>query len=344
MLAEFALNLCVFDEQANPDRDAWLEELIELGAQMFPRLASTPVLVSNLHGGSWHSHVQQIAESVTDHAARKRCQDILQKAKNALVVRPAILDGWPIDHASWAHEALATSDEEHIERIVTSAETKRKLDDPNPRIRSINEVVGGGFWHGIESTGLLPAKISDQVRALRKICVHSHFLCFFAPYIKGGGDQTDESDFARELIKSAFNRPKGFAIPVVEIHTTHDFPAEDQERLLKWASGIAGHLKHSLQNVQVVRLVLWPYGDDIDRRLIAGVLTTDSAGRQLRSPRWAISMTHVALMKEKPRHYYFSHMDRDSLDHWFNKYCRENIQGFSLAGTIDESGFKTNAT
>lgn len=309
---------------------------------MFPRLASTPVVVSNLHGGSWIRCVQQTAESITHPAARRRCQEIVRKAKNALVVRPAISNGYPSDDASWAREAIDSSNSEPIERIVTSCKTRKEVTDLCGRLRSLDEVLDSGFWHGIECQGMLPAAISGQIKFLRKICVHSHFLCLYAPFIQGGGG--DESDFARELVKSAYDRPTGFAVPCVEIHTAHKFPAENRDQLGKYAEGIAKYLKQSLPHGRVIRLVLWPSGNDIDRKLIAGVLTADSAGRQLRRPCWAISMTHVALMKEKPRHYHFSHMRRDELDYWFNQYCRENMQGFSLDGIIDESGFKANAT
>ena len=337
MLAELALVPCVFDEQANPDTVAWLEQLTHLGAKMFSGTGATsPFLVSNLYDGSWYGHALQIAETVQHPAVKRRCQDILAHAKDVLVDRPAVLD-WPWDDVAWAREALSSCKDEPIERIVTSAETRDKLRGEDNRLRSIGEVLDRGFWHGL-GPGLLPAKINDQVKALRKVCLHSHFLCLILPYIFGGAN--DEADFALELIREATDRPKGFASPVIEIHAMFEIPLKERERWKSQADGIAKHFQKSLQPSQAVKLILWPRVKDKDRRIIAGVVTEDSVGRRLRSPRWAISMTHVAHAKEATEYSHFDLMSRDELDYWFNKYCREGVQGYPLAGTIRQSGFE----
>lgn len=340
MFAEFAFTPCVFDEQANPDHDAWLEQLTYLGAQMFPMLASSPVMVSNLHSGSWHDYAFQVAQFVHHPAARRRCQDILQRAKETLVFRPAVSD-WPSDDVSWAQEALSSSSrDERIDRIVASTETRNSLRDSTSAIRSISEVLDRGFWRNVVPTGPLPATIHDQLEALRKICVHSRFLCLITPYVFGSKD--GESSFAFDLIKKTFDRPKGFLRPEIEIHTMHPTSSSGQE-IENLARGISMFLQKSLKSDQLVRLVLWPSGEDKDRRLIAGVLTADSAGRVLRSPRWSVSMTHLAYSDEPTKSHHFSLMSRDELDHWFNKYCREGVQGYSLAGTISHSGFEVES-
>lgn len=337
MLAEFALIPCVFDEQANPDKEAWLEQLTHLGANMFPRMEATSgVVVSNLYSGSWHRHALQVAEAVKHPAAKRRCQDILTQAKDVLVDRPAVSD-WPWDDTAWAREAISSCKDEPIERIVASAETREKLRSEGTRLRTINEVLDSGFWHGL-GPGLLRARIDDQVMALRKVCLHSHFLCLITPYIFGGGN--DEADFALELIKKTTDRPKGFSSPVIEIHAMFEIPPTERERWKRQACGIAKYFQKSLQSSQLVKLVLWPRVKDKDRRIIAGVVTEDSAGRRLRSPRWAISMTHVAYANEATEYSHFNLMSRDELDLWFNKYCREGVQGYSLAGTISQSGFE----
>ena len=60
-------------------------------------------------------------------------------------------------------------------------------------------------------------KISDQVRALRKLCVHSEFLCLVTPHVNGGID--DESDFTVELIRSILDRPEGYRQAEIEVHS-----------------------------------------------------------------------------------------------------------------------------
>lgn len=339
MFAEFAFTPSVFDEQANPDHDAWLEQLTYLGAQMFPMLASSPVMVSNLHGGSWHEQAVQMAESVQHHAARRRCKEILRRARATLVFRPAVLDRWPPDDVSWAQEAISSSSrDEPIERITATAETRNRLLSSTSAVRSLSEVLDGGFWRNVLPVGPLRATINDEVEALRKICVHSRFLCLITPYVFGSKD--GESSFAFELIKKTFERPNGFLRPEIEIHTMHPSPTSEKVGIEKLARGISAFLQKSLKLDQVVRLVLWPSGEDKDRKLIAGVLTMDSAGRVLRSPRWSVLMSHLAYLDEPTKYHHFSLMSREELDHWFNKYCREGIQGYSLAGTISPSGFK----
>ena len=47
--------------------------------------------------------------------------------------------------------------------------------------------------------------------------MHSDFLCLISPHIRETAD--DETDFAIDLIKNAFDRPVGFKTVRIEVHT-----------------------------------------------------------------------------------------------------------------------------
>jgi hypothetical protein len=124
-------------------------------------------------------------------------------------------------------------------------------------------------------------------------CVHSDFLCLITPHIYGGGD--DETDFATALVKSAFHRPVGFSPPEIEIHTeAPDSPASTDyaQRVARCVHNISSSLQSVIPAGRHVQLVLWPRL--LDRYLIACVNKTLSGGKQVRSPRWGISMPHIA--------------------------------------------------
>ena len=45
MLTEFAFTPSIFDEDAHDDKEAWRDQLKELGRNMFPRVSAWPVVV-----------------------------------------------------------------------------------------------------------------------------------------------------------------------------------------------------------------------------------------------------------------------------------------------------------
>src|SRR5687767_10805274 len=97
MLAEFALTPSVFDEQAHADGETWRDQLRKLGNGMFPDTGAWPVMVSNLYDGSWHHLAVKTAKAITDHRARRLCEDLLENAAKTLVRRPAACSDWPGD-------------------------------------------------------------------------------------------------------------------------------------------------------------------------------------------------------------------------------------------------------
>ena len=178
MMAEFALTPSIFDEAAHANPDLWREQLRELGSNMFPRVAAWPTMVSNLFGGSWHAVALQMVTAIEDDRARRLCQGILENAAKTLVHRPAVLE-WPEDELGWGREAIRSHADEQIERIVASSGAHAILHEELSLVRSIDEVQDGGFWSGISSDWSPTMRIADQVQTLRKLCVHSDFLCLF---------------------------------------------------------------------------------------------------------------------------------------------------------------------
>jgi hypothetical protein len=307
MLAEFALTPSVFDEGAHADKDAWREQLRELGTNMFPRVAAWPVIVSNLYESSWHVFALQTVKSISDQRARLLCQGILDNAAKTLVARPALAADWPgEDSVAWGQEAIDSHGAEPIERIVACRAAHTVLAKSCKFIRCIDEVQDSGFWQGISADWSPPMKIADQVQALRKLCVHSDFLCLISPDIKGGSD--DEADFASEVIRSSFARPAGFPPPEIEIHTEgpHGNPAESDyaSRLATRVSNVSQSLKRHIPAGQSIRLVVWP--KLLDRVLVAGVYAEVASGGQQRSPRWGISMSHIARKPDERKADFFT--------------------------------------
>ena len=336
MLAEFAFTPSIFDEAVHADRETWRDQLHDLGSYMFPKTAAWPVMISNLYGGSWHNTALAMVKAIQDSRARILCQNILQNAAMTLVHRPALGD-WPGEEAiAWGRETITSHGTEPIERIIACKPAHEVLSQECRFIRSIDEVHDAGFWNGISSQWPQAFKIVDQVQSLRKLCVHSEFLCLITPYIKGGGD--DETDFALALIKSTLQRPSEFHRPEIEIHTqgpdnpsSSDFP----QRLNNVVQNVSGSIRSALAAGQKVRLVLWPRL--LDRYLIAGVYTETSDGKRARSPRWGVAMQHIARRaddRETKPPTSWSLLPKNQLGAEFQRYCVGGATGHIHASVI----------
>lgn len=326
MLVEFAFTPSIFDETVHEDREAWRDQLRELGMNMFPRTAAWPVMVSNLYAGSWHSVALEVVKAITDSKARLLCENLLENASKTLVHRPVACDNWPgEDSLEWGREAIGSHCTEPIERIVACPKAHNVLSQECKFIRCIDEVQDGGFWKEISSQWPQALRITDQIQTLRKLCVHSEFLCLVTPHIRGGGD--DETDFALALIRSAMSRPSDFLKPDIDIHTegpdkpdSKDFP----ERLRNVVRNISTSLRSALAPGQKIRLVLWP--KLLDRYLIAGIYTEISKGKRVRSPRWGVSMQHIARKaddREVKPPTSWSLLPKNQLGDEFSRYCSE---------------------
>lgn len=335
MLAEFAFTPAIFDEAAHEDKDVWLDELRELGATMFPRLSASPIMVSNLYEGSWQPEVEKIVTAIEDHRARKLCQDLLTKVRGSLVFRPARKD-WPSDEYAWGREAVESATEEPIERIIASRATHKTLIDEGHSVRCISEVRDAGFWQGIAANGTVAMRIPDQVNLLRKLCVHSEFLCVLTPHIYGGAD--DETDMMKEVIRSALRRPAGYRAVAIDIHTEgprgNPSDADFATRLASSTSSISQALKQVLAKGETVNLYVWP--KLLHRYVVGGVFTETTGGTRLRSPRWGISLQHFARRGDdsgqapSP----WNLLTRDSLLDCFNRYFADGVTGYLAPSPI----------
>ncbi len=335
MIGEFAFTPSVFDEEANPESESWKEQLRELGSTMFPRTAAWPVMVSNLYDGSWHNEALNLARSIKDSRAKLLCEGLLKNINDVLVRRPPVKD-WPTDGANWAREALASHLTEPIDRIIGCHAVRDQLATDNLTIRCIDEVADAGFWSGIASQWSQELKIADQVQAIRKLAVHAEFLCVISPHIRG--EDTDETQFAVEMIQSALRRPREFGGVDIEVHAeAPEKPWESSyaDRLRILTSNIRTSLLAALPPSQTVKLVLWP--KLLDRYLVAGVYTEMSGGRRVRSPRWGIAMQHIARPQDTraanpPTNW--SLMIKSQLGDVFNRHCTGNPTAAVQSTTI----------
>ncbi len=339
MLAEFALTPSIFDESAHSDQEEWREQLRELGSTMFPRTAAWPVMISNLYEGSWENEALTLMKSIKDQKARLLCSDILTNIAKTMVLRPACGE-WPGDDpTAWAEEALASHDDFPMDRIIACKASYESLRSKSRSIRCIDEVQDSGFWKDVESSWSQTMKINDQILSLRKLCVHSGFVGLITPHIYGGGD--DETDFAIELIKSSFDRPKAYGPVEIEIHTEgpKDPTSCDYEaRLNNVVNGIAIAFRRVLNPGQMVRLIVWP--KLLDRYLIAGVHTELLDGTRVRSPRWGVSMQHVARKSDervtKPPTQWSLFTSKQLSDE-FDRYCKSGVAGYVRSIEISSS-------
>ncbi len=322
MIGEFALTPSIFDEMANPDAESWREQLRELGNAMFPKTAAWPVMVANLYDGSWQSIAMATAEAVKECKSRILCEGILKNIGTTLVYRPIAETDWPSDDLAWGREALASHAIEPIDRIVSCRAVQDTLTREGHSVRCISEVHADGFWRDISSQWDQPLTISSQIQAIRKLTLHAEFLCLITPHIRGTGD--DETDFTLELIRSTLRRPTGFSPVEIEVHTEGPDPASADlaQRLRNLVGNTTTALHSALRTGQSSRLVHWP--KLLDRYLIAGVYTSTSGGSRMRSPRWGLSMQHIARRADahaaKPPTSW-SLLNRSQLGDVFNRYC-----------------------
>lgn len=321
MLTEFALTPSIFDEAAHEDKEAWRDQLRELIHGMFPRASAWPILVSDLHAGAWSSHVIPYVQQIQDHRARKYCQDILTNMKRMLVARPECGE-WPgDDDIAWCLEAVASNEDEPIERILTVRSTKEpaaKSLDSTP-IRTINEVEGAGFWSGINSEASPRRDLAEQVNLLHKICVHSKWVALLNPYGLG-----NEQNFTLELLDVAFRRNSKFGSVHFEVHTREpdeDDKDEKAKKLCRIGNDFLTKIKPREFGSSTVELYFWPVMQE--RIFIAGDFSIGANGRTKR-PRWGVSMSHVARKGDPQRGANeWKLLSQSALDDWFREFVFE---------------------
>lgn len=333
MLSEFALTPAIFDEDAHPDKEAWAEQMQELASAMFPRTSVWPVVISDLYGGSWSSHIVPYVDKIGDHRVRKYCQALLTNMQRMLVVRPDC-GVWPSDDdAAWCREAIATHAVEPIDRIISARTTKDSLGGDFTIVRCIDEVEDAGFWRNINADASPPMIIAEQVQLLRKLCLHSDWVALINPYGLG-----NERDFTAELIAVAMQRDQKFGKFRFEVHANEpddNDPAERARKQQNVTNNMVHLLRPKLTSGNTADLYFWP--KLLDRIIVAGNFVKQSGGTMRKSPRWGASMSHVARGNDPdaaPTEWKL--LRKETLDRWFRKYVAENVAGKPLPVRIEQ--------
>lgn len=320
MLSEFAFTPSIFDETAHEDVDAWCDQLRKLIANMFPETSAWPIVVSNLFEGAWSSQIIPLVSEIKDPKARRLCQGLATQMKRILVLRP-ICGAWPDSDTAWCQEAISASQIEAIERIVSTRSTKAAMPQPQSTIRSIDEVIDRGFWAGIEPGASPRMVIADQIGLLRKICLHSQWLALINPY-----GFSSERDFGIKLMQASLNRNASYGRLDFEFHFQAldiSDPAERTRRQQNLTTGLTQSIQPFRNKLQSVNLVIWPKLRE--RLLIAGVYSELSNGTRCKSPRWGVSMNHVAHQGDDAEDYTeWKLLKGERVGYWFRRYISED--------------------
>lgn len=335
MLVEFAFTPEVFDETQNANLEEWSEQIRELASSMFPRTAACPVVVSDLYGGGWYPEAEQAVKAIKNQNDRFRCESLLKKIERCLVTRPSGAV-WPSDEDGWGRAAIGAHMQAPIDRMVLTDACRDRLLVECSDVKALSEVSKGDFWQGIPRDSSPRLDIRYQIALLRTIALHSDFVWLASPHIRGTSD--DETNFAIELIKAAFLRPRGFPVPAIEIHVEGpdnprlpDFP----KRLQTSNSNIRSGLRDALQPQQSVDVVVWP--KLLDRILLGGTFTEVSSGGRAATPRWGVSMSHLARRADRGSTQVteWKLLDAPAIGRWYREFRPENrgsvLDSFSVA-------------
>lgn len=331
MLTEFAFTPSIFDEDAHEDKEAWRDQLRELTAAMFPRTSVWPVVVSDLYAGAWSSHVVPYVDKIQDHRAKRYCQALLTNMQRMLVVRPECGD-WPYeDDIAWCREAIATNTVEPIERIISVRPTKESVIEEFALVRSIDEVEDAGFWRGIDADASPRMIIAEQVDLLRKLCLHSQWVALINPYGFG-----NEQDFTLQLLDIALSRDSKFGTIHFELHAQEPDVSDATEKATRQqnvTNNMVRSIRPKLTGLNSVELYFWP--KLLDRILVAGNYVKQSDGTHRKSPRWGVSMSHLAHGTDPdatPTEWKL--LRRERLDAWFRQFASEDAADKPVPTTI----------
>src|SRR5262249_3618320 len=133
-------------------------------------------------------------------------------------------------------------------------------------------------------------------------------------------------------VRSTLQRPVDYLKPEIEIHTeAPDKPTSSDyaQRLRTLTQNISNSLRSALSASQKVQLVLWP--KLLDRYLLAGVYAELSDRTRSRSPRWGVSMQHIARKADErtaspPTSWAL--LTRSQLLDEFDRYCKAGVGGY----------------
>jgi hypothetical protein len=285
MLTEIAMTPEVFDQKSNPDVASWIDCLNALGANLFPRTAACPAMISNLQGGAWMEEVRNRLKNAADHRVIDRLQRILKIIEEILVTRPQA-NGWPDSEVEWVLEAAESHKLEPIGRVLMTQALLGQVHANGAPLGTIRDVDTASFWDGITSSCDVVMDVGAQVRLLRPICVHADYIALKLPYARGGGDETE---FAAGVVRSAYSRPAGFTAPIIELHLNGMDHITQPQRLV---SAVTACLDAGALRGKTIEVVVWR--QFLDRIMIAGMTKEEPDGTKRQYPRWGVRFSHIA--------------------------------------------------
>ena len=108
-------------------------------------------------------------------------------------------------------------------------------------------------------------------------------------------------------------------------------------------SNIVRRILPKLHGANTVELYFWP--KLLDRILVAGNYATVSSGGKRKSPRWGVSMSHVALSADpdaSPTEWKL--LRRERLNAWFGQFVAEDAAAFAAIGGVMLAGVAMSGT
>lgn len=283
MIKEIAITPGFFEQSTQVNLEDWRDALLVLIRYFGPSETSKPIVISNLYDERWHKFACSIVPRIVDRKSRERCMQFLEIVRAYLVKRRSYSEVSLHGDLGWFHEALLASQDQCIDRIMTSEDTKKQLQGTYSKSIGFMDVLAelNIFDNGDDSSP--PLDIKQQIDNLDKVLYYSDWLKLISPY-----GLSSEKDFTIQLIEAFAKRGcnKGIALHVREAlqnsqgrssHDSNDSAIESVRRKLK-------HLKNRI-NVSVSF-----ESDLLDRYLLAGSYTSCKKEKL----RWAIFLGHIA--------------------------------------------------
>jgi hypothetical protein len=135
--------------------------------------------------------------------------------------------------------------------------------------------------------------IAAQVDALRPMLLHSDFVAFISPHVRG--EQRDESEFMVEVVRSLARCrwPRPHLLVDLHVEAPDGSGASDFDK--RW-DNVLGNIRAAFEPVQHVgpriRVFAWP--KLLNRYIFGGRVQEINGSLLPNGVRWAISTPHVA--------------------------------------------------
>jgi hypothetical protein len=280
MLKEIAFTPQVFDEDEQLDSSRWEQQLDALARRVAPPYGCSPLIVSDLYGGSWSREVSRLIDEIKDHRARVKVQQIVTQLKGLCVCRPSCGE-WPQAEVDWLREAETSHAHEAIERIVHTEKVSGHLGNAC-RFANLEQP---GFWKAMAPTKLVSMSTARQIELLRPICVHASYIAIVLPHLRRA-----EFPFAAAVINSASDRPQGFRPASIDLHTV----GEDESSLDDDIDHLNRRLRSFKSRCERLRLIFWP--KFLEREVLAGECIPPNSRFRVK---WGLHLGHPATADDR---------------------------------------------